>query len=674
MRLFCLLMLALSSCVAGLQLTISGKHAELKEAEVMARLHGNFLIRDLKLVFHNPGRRVAEGDLVCPLDEGEEVISFAMDVNGKRRDAVVVPQEQARHAYETIVARGDEQRLINEFNLKHGLMDERAAMVVLETPWQYVEFGITPPQSDEELYARWQDLRKRPKKNREYHLNRLAELWEKRCDILSKPVPMIETRLVRHAEARSKELTSLASLDEEKGSELVVPLQEKLAEVRALASDELDEVKVAAMKRLLEEVEALEEELRVKIPWIQVTVGGQVRRGGRLSLESGSTLLGAIQAAGGETPYGAMNRVKLYRQGKAYTYDMKIPEHQKVRLYSGDVVEVPEANLLGNGGSGKAGTAPFSDRSSSRIIFERGAEHPSKYYLDDLVKHLGDDLGWWERYRVFREACGWRADFYLNVIEFLRDRGEREKAMRVTADLAESMPGNTEILRRAALAYRRLGAKKTSYELFVRILELHPDSKVALGDLARAEEILGKDEMALMHYWQSVQVEDSFYTRGRALVFLEEMNALIARSGLKPNQFGIDPRFVRHIPVELRVVLRWDADQSNLDLTVRKPGGWMSLRGGPVGGEGLEWWSGNLSRGFGPESWCVQGLFPGSYEIGARFYGDWNRDGKSTATAELEVIRNFGAVDENRKTYALRIEEQTEKVMVKAKAYPPGWE
>lgn len=601
-------MLALSSCVAGLQLTISGKHAELKEAEVMARLHGNFLIRDLKLVFHNPGRRVAEGDLVCPLDEGEEVISFAMDVNGKRRDAVVVPQEQARHAYETIVARGGEQRLINEFNLKHGLMDEGAAMVVLETPWQYVEFGITPPQSDEELYARWQDLRKRPKKNREYHLNRLAELWEKRCDILSKPVPMIETRLVRHAEARSKELTSLASLDEEKGSELVVPLQEKLAEVRALASDELDEVKVAAMKRLLEEVEALEEELRVKIPWIQVTVGGQVRRGGRLSLESGSTLLGAIQAAGGETPYGAMNRVKLYRQGKAYTYDMKIPEHQKVRLYSGDVVEVPEANLLGNGGSGKAGTAPFSDRSSSRIIFERGAEHPSKYYLDDLVKHLGDDLGWWERYRVFREACGWRADFYLNVIEFLRDRGEREKAMRVTADLAESMPGNTEILRRAALAYRRLGAKKTSYELFVRILELHPDSKVALGDLARAEEILGKDEMALMHYWQSVQVADSFYTRGRALVFLEEMNALIARSGLKPNQFGIDPRFVRHIPVELRVVLRWDADQSNLDLTVRKPGGWMSLRGGPVGGEGLEWWSGNLSRGFGPESWCVQGL------------------------------------------------------------------
>lgn len=167
---------------------------------------------------------------------------------------------------------------------------------------------------------------------------------------------------------------------------------------------------------------------------------------------------------------------------------------------------------------------------------------------------------------------------------------------------------------------------------------------------------------------------DSRYTRGRALVALEEMNALIARSNLDPAEFGIDERLVRHVPVELRVVLRWDADQANFDLRIRKPMGWTAMRGASAGEGEVEWWSGNLSCGDGPESWSARGLLPGEYEIGARFYGDWNRDAQSTATAEVEVIRHFGQAQESRKVYALRVEEKTDPVIVKARVYPDGWE
>ncbi|MDA7908088.1 polysaccharide biosynthesis/export family protein [Akkermansiaceae bacterium] len=77
------------------------------------------------------------------------------------------------------------------------------------------------------------------------------------------------------------------------------------------------------------------------------TVGGQVRSPGQKQWTNGMTLYSAIQGAGGETPYAAMNRVKLYRNGQAYVYDMKRQDHKGVKIYSRDVIEVPEGNLIG---------------------------------------------------------------------------------------------------------------------------------------------------------------------------------------------------------------------------------------------------------------------------------------------------------------------------------------
>ncbi|MDA7859565.1 polysaccharide biosynthesis/export family protein [Akkermansiaceae bacterium] len=77
------------------------------------------------------------------------------------------------------------------------------------------------------------------------------------------------------------------------------------------------------------------------------TVGGEVRAPGQKQWTEGMTLYSAIQGAGGESPYAAMNRVRLYRNGKKYEYDMKRQEHKAVKIYVRDVIEVPEGNLIG---------------------------------------------------------------------------------------------------------------------------------------------------------------------------------------------------------------------------------------------------------------------------------------------------------------------------------------
>ena len=77
------------------------------------------------------------------------------------------------------------------------------------------------------------------------------------------------------------------------------------------------------------------------------TVCGEVRAPGQKQWTEGMTLYSAIQGAGGESPYAAMNRVRLYRNGKKYEYDMKRQEHKAVKIYVRDVIEVPEGNLIG---------------------------------------------------------------------------------------------------------------------------------------------------------------------------------------------------------------------------------------------------------------------------------------------------------------------------------------
>jgi len=77
------------------------------------------------------------------------------------------------------------------------------------------------------------------------------------------------------------------------------------------------------------------------------TVGGQVKAPGPKPYRDGLTLFEAVQAAGGETAFGAVNRTKLFRRGKVYTYNLKNDKHKGVKVYAADTIEVPQKDWKG---------------------------------------------------------------------------------------------------------------------------------------------------------------------------------------------------------------------------------------------------------------------------------------------------------------------------------------
>ena len=78
-----------------------------------------------------------------------------------------------------------------------------------------------------------------------------------------------------------------------------------------------------------------------------LTVGGKVRVPGAKPYTSGMTLFQAVMTAGGPTEFGAMNRVKLYRNGRVYTYDLSKGDHKLLKVYANDTIDVPQKNWAG---------------------------------------------------------------------------------------------------------------------------------------------------------------------------------------------------------------------------------------------------------------------------------------------------------------------------------------
>lgn len=78
-----------------------------------------------------------------------------------------------------------------------------------------------------------------------------------------------------------------------------------------------------------------------------VHLGGAVRKTGPVEFTQGMTIYQAVQAAGGPTEFGAINRVQLLRGGNVRTLDLKMTTFMNFPLQLNDTITVPEKNWLG---------------------------------------------------------------------------------------------------------------------------------------------------------------------------------------------------------------------------------------------------------------------------------------------------------------------------------------
>jgi hypothetical protein len=73
------------------------------EVKIDITVIGNVATTIMEMNFHNDLDRILEGEFVFPLGEGQTVSSFALEIDGKMRDASIVEKAKGRMTYESVI-------------------------------------------------------------------------------------------------------------------------------------------------------------------------------------------------------------------------------------------------------------------------------------------------------------------------------------------------------------------------------------------------------------------------------------------------------------------------------------------------------------------------------------------------------------------------------------------
>ncbi|MRG99809.1 DUF2135 domain-containing protein [Xanthomonas sontii] len=253
--------------------------------------------------------------------------------------------------------------------------------------------------------------------------------------------------------------------------------------------------------------------------------------------------------------------------------------------------------------------------------------------------------------------------FYLDVADVLFERGQRDLALRVLSNLAELQLENRHVLR--VLGYRLLQAGRAdlAVPVFEQVLRLGEEEPQSFRDLGLAYAARGDAQAAIAQLYEVVVRDWDTRFDGVSMIALNELNAIVALAPRPLDTGFVDPRLLRNLPLDLRVVLNWDSDNSDMDLWVTDPNGERCFYGNRATYQGGQL-SPDFTGGYGPEEFSLRTAKPGKYKVEANFFGERQPLVTGATTLHLQLSTGWGTAAQRDQQVTLRLTERKETVLV----------
>lgn len=287
---------------------------------------------------------------------------------------------------------------------------------------------------------------------------------------------------------------------------------------------------------------------------------------------------------------------------------------------------------------------------------------PDAPYMNKLKETANNEL--YAAYLEIKPDYLMTPSFYLDVATLFEEREMKEEAFLILSNLAELKMENYRLLRVLAHRLKQLGYNDYAISIFRKVLELRPEEPQSYRDLGLTYAQNGDYQEAIDMLYQIIEQRwDSRFTEIEIFA-VEEINNIIAKAKAEKKKIDvskIDQRLIFNMPVDIRIVLNWDTDNSDMDLWVTDPHGekcyyryQLTKTGGMI--------TRDFTQGYGPEAFLINKASKGKYIIQADYFGTREQTLIGPTTIYLDIYTYYGTPKEKKKTIMLRLTRKKEVI------------
>jgi TonB-dependent SusC/RagA subfamily outer membrane receptor len=271
-----------------------------------------------------------------------------------------------------------------------------------------------------------------------------------------------------------------------------------------------------------------------------------------------------------------------------------------------------------------------------------------------------DKAAQYQKYLELRTALSGNPVYYFDVADYFIKTGNTELGKRILSNLAELDLGSYELYKMLGYKLKQLGDFEGEVFAFKKVTELRPLDPQSYRDYGLALDDVGEHQKALDVLYTAMTKSytadaDGLY-RGIQEIFLPEINRIIALNKGKLNLSAIDKKLIKSLPVDIRIVMDWNMNNTDIDLWVTDPsnekcfyGHNRTAAGGRI--------SHDMTQGFGPEQFLLKKAIKGTYKIEINYYGDRQATIAGPTTVMAEMFTHYGTPDEKKEIIVLQMKK-----------------
>lgn len=325
--------------------------------------------------------------------------------------------------------------------------------------------------------------------------------------------------------------------------------------------------------------------------------------------------------------------------------NIKQNDYPQVKLQSMSNADQASAEMSGEyeEGDGDYGyEGEFNNDKKGKIVLADISSNA--VYMKDFNK-LQNANEIYDLYLKKRDSYKYLSKYYFDIANLLFSK-DKNLAMRVLSSLADLDLENEELFKTIYYVLKQRGENAKQLWATKKVLEWRPFDAQSHRDYALALLDNNKPQDALNVYrdliYQDFTEELSTRDNGIEEILVMEINNIISRFP-QVNKDKVNKAFIAELPVDIRVVLNWNKDHTDIDLWITDPNEeecYYSHRATKIGGR----LSNDFTQGFGPEQFLLKKAIKGTYQIKTNFYAErqFSLDEPTAIMAEVYLYYSSG--------------------------------